>query len=340
MQYYKLLKLIDTIIANWQKKKYEPLYWFEGDEPYYIDKLVEFAESNILTEDQKEFNLTIFYGKDAEWPSVVNACRRYPMFSDIQLVIVKEAQQMKDIEKLEAYFLQPLASTILIVANKDGKVDGRKSFGKMVKKLSGYQEYKKLYDNKLPEWANGMIVNKGYTITNKALMLVVEFIGNDLNRLENEIEKLILNLANRKNITEDEVEKYIGISKEYNVFELQAAFKDKNFAKAIQIIQYFGNNPKSAPLQLILPTLYSFFSKVHILSGLSSRDDKTIASTLGIHPFTVRDYTTAFKNYGQPGIEKIILLLNNYNLKNLGMYKGSATDADLLKELAFKITHN
>ena len=330
--------MIDLIISNWQKKKFEPLYWFEGDEPYYIDKLVEYAENHILTTEQKEFNLTILYGKDTEWATIVNSCRRYPMFSDIQLVIVKEAQQMKDIEKLESYFIQPLTSTILIIANKDGKVDGRKSFGKMVKKLSGYQEYKKLYDNKLPDWANSMIVNKGYTIANKALMLVVEFIGNDLNRLENEIEKLILNLANRKNITEDDVEKYIGISKEYNVFELQAAFKDKNFAKAIQIIQYFGSNPKSAPLQLILPTLYSFFSKVHMVAGLSNRDDKTIASTLGIHPFTVKDYSTALKNYGQVGIEKIILLLNNYNLKSLGMNKGSASDAELLKELAFKIT--
>jgi DNA polymerase III subunit delta len=332
--------LIDSIISNWQKQQFQKLYWFEGDEPYYIDKLVAYAEQHILTTEQKEFNLTVFYGKDAEWASIVNACRRYPMFSDIQLVIVKEANHMKDIEKLESYFLQPLPSTILIVANKDGKVDKRKSFGKMVAKLGGYQEFKKIYDNKLPEWANAMIVNKGYTITNKALMLVVEFIGNDLNRLENEIEKLIINLATRKIITEDDVEKYIGISKEYNVFELQAAFKDKNFAKAIQIIQYFGNNPKSAPLALIIPTLYSFFSKVYMLAGLSNRDDKTVASTLGIAPFLVRDYNAALKTYGQTGIEKIILLLNNYNLKSLGMHKGNATDAELLKELAFKITHN
>ncbi len=331
--------MIDNIIAKWQKKVYAPIYWLEGDEPYYIDKLIEYAEDNILSESEKEFNYTILYGKDTDWATIVNACRRYPMFCDKQLVIVKEAQQMRDIEKLESYIAQPLTSTILIVAYKDGKIDGRKAFGKNIKKLDGYQEFKKIQDYKLAEWANEMITNKGFTISNKALMLLVEFIGNDLNRLENEIEKLILNLANRKNITDDDIENFIGISKEYNVFELQAAIFHKNFSKAIQIVQYFASNPKSAPIQLILPTLYSAFSKLYMLTGIPIPDDRSVASTLGISPYGVKDYTSAIKIYNAASIEKAILLLNHYNLKSLGMHTGNTTDGELLKEMIYKMMH-
>jgi DNA polymerase III subunit delta len=329
--------LIDKILADWKKKKYEAVYWLEGEEVYYIDKLVEYAEENILNEAEKSFNLTILYGKDSDWGTVLNACRRYPMFSEKQVVIVKEAQQLKDIEKLEPYIEQPLASTILVIAYKDAKVDGRKSFAKTLKKKSNFLQFKKMYDNQLPEWTQQMVTAKGYSIKNKALLLLVESIGNDLNRMENEVEKLIINLGAKKEITEDDIEKYIGISKEYNVFELQNALALKNTSKAIQIVQYFESNPKSGPMQLILPTLYGFFSKVFLIFGQSNMDDKNVAAAIGVHPFMIKDYMQAYKLYGYTGIEKAILLLHHYNLKNIGINNSNTTDGNLLKEMVFKI---
>lgn len=333
------LKLIDKIIEQWKKKNYEAVYWLEGEEVYYIDKLTNYAEDNILSEAEKGFNLTVLYGKDSDWATVVNACRRYPMFSERQVVLVKEAQQLKDIEKLEPYIEQPLASTILIIAYKDAKVDGRKKFAKTLKDKTSFLSFKKMYDNQLPEWVNGMVTSKGFTIKSKALMLLVEFVGNDLNRLANEVDKLIINLGSRKEITDDDIEKYIGISKEYNVFELQNALATKNTSKAIQIVQYFESNPKSGPMQLVLPTLYSFFSKVFLIFGQSNTDDKNIATAIGVHPFVIRDYTQASKLYGLGGVEKAILLLQYYNLKNIGINNSNTSEANLLKELVYKLIY-
>jgi DNA polymerase III subunit delta len=328
--------VIEKVIAEWKKGKFNNVYWLEGEEVYYIDKLVNFAEDELLTEAEKGFNLSVFYGKDSDWAQVVNACRRYPMFSEKQVVIVKEAQQLKDIDKLESYVDNPLPSTILVIAYKDKKIDGRTKFAKTVKEKGQLLSFKKLYENQLPDWANNMIIAKSYTIKSKALMLLVEHVGNDLNRLENEIDKLIINLKDRKDITEDDIEKYIGISKEYNVFELQNALATKNMSKAIQIIQYFESNPKSAPIQLLLPTLYGFFSKVFMIFGLQTTDEKAVATAIGVHPFLLKDYSKAAQLYQYFGVEKTLLLLNHYNLKSIGIHN-SAPDAGLMKELVFKI---
>ncbi len=333
-------KLIDSIISSWNKKKYESVYWLEGEEVFYIDKIVEYAEDKILSESEKGFNLTVLYGKDSDWASVANACMRYPMFSEKQVVIVKEAQQLKDIEKLESYIENPLSSTILIIAYKEKKVDGRSKFAKTIKTKGSLHTFKKLFDNQLPEWTSTMITNKGYTIKSKALMLLTEHVGNDLNRLENEVDKLIINLKVRKEITEDDIEKYIGISKEYNIFELQNALANKNMPKAMQIILYFESNPKAAPLQLILPTLYGFFSKVFLIFGLNTSDEKSIASSIGVHPFLLKDYSKAAQLYQYAGVEKAILLIQHYNLKGIGINNGNVTDANLMKELVFKMIYN
>jgi DNA polymerase III subunit delta len=332
--------LIDKILADWKKQKFASVYWLEGEETFYIDKLMDYAEEHILTEAEKGFNLTMLYGKDSDWAQIVNACRRYPMFSERQVVLVKEAQQLKEIEKLEPYIENPLSSTILIIAYKDKKVDGRTKFAKTVKEKGQLISFKKMYDNQLPEWTSNRVAEKGYTIKSKALMLLVEHVGNDLNRLENEIDKLTINLTNRKEITEDDIEQFIGISKEYNVFELQNALATKNMPKAIQIVQYFENNPKSGPIQLLLPTLYSFFSKVFLIFGQSNTDDKSIAAAIGVHPFLLKDYQKAAQLYQYFGVEKAILLLQHYNLKSVGIHSGNATDAHLMKELIFKIVHN
>ena len=190
------------IIANWKNKVFDAVYWLEGEEPYYIDQVVNYAEHQLLSEADQSFNLTVFYGKDADWSSVVNACMRYPMFAEMQVVILKEAQQMRDIEKLESYIDNPLASTIFVVSFKEKKVDGRSKLAKTLKSKGEMLTTKKMYDSQLPEWVNQMVASHKLTIAPKALHLLVDHIGNDLSRLQNEVEKLAVNLASRKNITE------------------------------------------------------------------------------------------------------------------------------------------
>jgi DNA polymerase III subunit delta len=327
----------EKIIAEWKKKKFKPVYWLEGEEDYYIDQVMNYAEHEILSEQEAGFNLTVFYGKDAEWPAVLNACRRYPMFAEKQVVLLKEAQQMKEIEKLESYIENPLTSTIFVVSHKEKKVDGRSKLAKLLKQKGEMLTTKKMYDSQLPEWTNELVQSRGYTISQKALMLLVDHIGNDLNRLANETDKVLLNLADRKNITEDDIERYVGVSKEYNVFELQDAIAKKNLAKAIRIIQYFEANPKAAPIQLILPSLYNFFSKTYMLFGIKEGDEKNIAATLSVNPYFIKDYTAAAKNYTYNGVEQALILLHEYNLKSVGVNDAGTEDASLLKEMVVKM---
>lgn len=327
----------EQIIHDWKKKIYKPVYWLEGEEEYFINEVMDFAEHKILPEEEKSFNLTIFYGKDADWTSVVNACRRYPMFAERQVVLLKEAQQMRDIGKLEPYIMQPLDSTIFVVSYKDKKVDGRSKLAKLLKEKGELLSTKKMYDNQLPEWVTEFLQSMGLTIQQKALALLIDHIGNDLMRIKSEVEKIQINLGNRTMIDEDDVEKFVGISKEYNAFELQIALAKKDLAKSLRIIQYFDSNPKAAPIQLVLPTLYSFFSKVYMIFGIPGPDEKTAASVLGVSPFFVRDYLTAAKNYGFAGTENALLLLHHYNLKSVGVGSINVEDASLLKELVAKL---
>ena len=329
--------LANTIISDWKKGSYKPVYWLEGEEEYFIDKVMKYAESSILNESETGFNLSVFYGKDADWASVINACRRYPMFSEKQVVLLKEAQQMRDIDKLEAYIENPLTSTIFVVSYKEKKVDGRTRLAKLLKERGVVLTTKKLYDNQLPEWTEELVESKELTISQKALMLLVDHIGNDLSRIENEIDKIAINLGKRKGITETDVEQYVGVSKDYNVFELQAALATKNLSKAIRIIQYFEANPKAAPIQLILPSLYGFFSKVFMIYGLNTRDEKTIAASLGVNSFFVKDYLKATSVYNYADVEKLLLLLSDYNLKSIGINNSGTPDASLLKEMVVKM---
>lgn len=327
----------EKILAEWKKKQFKPVYWLEGEEDFYIDQLMNYAEHKIVTEAEAGFNLTVFYGKDANWADIVNACRRYPMFSERQVVLLKEGQQMRDIEKLEPYIENPLSSTIFVVSYKEKKVDGRTSLSKTLKKKAEVLTTKKMYENQLPEWTNDLVQSKGYEISQKALLLLVDHIGNDLSRIQNEVDKILVNLRNRKSITEDDIEKYVGISKEYNPFELQAAVVKKDLSKAMRIIQYFEANPKAAPIQLILPTLYNLFSRTYMYFGQSAKDEKSVAAALGVAPFFVKDYLTTAKNYGYEGVEASLLLLHEYNLKSVGVNNPGNSDASLLKELVFKM---
>lgn len=328
----------EKILSDWKKNSFKPIYWLEGEEAYFIDVLVDYAEKKLLTEAEAEFNLTIFYGKDAEWADVVNACKRYPMFAEKQVVLLKEAQQMREIEKLLGYIENPLSSTIFIVSHKEKKLDGRGKLASALKKSKAeILTTKKLYDNQLPDWAGNIVKSHGLTIAPKALIILVDHIGNDLSRIENEIQKLMLNLGSRKSITEDDVENYIGVSKEFNAFELQAAIAQRDLAKSIRIIQYFESNPKAGPIQLVLPSVFNFFSKLYVLLSLSNASESSAAAALGVSPFFIKDYYAAARKYDFPSVERVLLLLHEYNLRSLGVHNGSANDAGLMKELVVKI---
>ena len=316
---------------------FKPLYWLEGEEEFYIDEVMEYAEKKILTAGDAEFNLTIFYGKDANWADVLNACRRYPMFAERQVVLLKEAQQMKDIEKLEGYIEKPLGSTILVVSYKGKTLDGRSRISKLIKKNGEVFLSRKIFDNQLPSWTNGYLQSKGYQIAPRALTLLVDHIGNDLNRIANEVEKLSINLGAEKNITEDDIEKYIGVSKEYNIFELQHALSKKDLSKAIRIIQYFEANPKAAPIQLVLPSLYNYFTKILVIYQMNDKSDKALRPIFYNNPFLVQQAMDMLMNYSFAEAEQAILLLHDYNLKSVGIRNYGTSGGSLMKELAYKI---
>ena len=327
----------EKIIGEWQKKIFKNIYWLEGEEDYYIDMIVDYAEHKILDEAEAGFNLTVFYGKDADWAAVVNACKRYPMFSERQVVLLKEAQQMKDIDKLESYAGNPLNSTIFVVAHKTKTLDKRSKLHKLLKKSAEIFNSEKVKDYKLQEWIGGYVRSQGYTINTKAISLLDEHIGNDLNRIVNEIEKLALNLKGKKDITEDDIERYIGISKEYNVFELQAAIAKKDLAKAIKIIQYFEGNPKAGPIQMVLPALYASFSKVYTVFGMQDRSEAALKPHFYFNGNAVKSALETINNYGYDGIERILLLLHHYNLKGVGVGDTGTSDASLMKEMVVKM---
>lgn len=328
---------VEKIISDWKKNTYKPLYWLEGEEDFFIDKVVNYAEHHILNESEASFNLSVFYGKDAAWADVVNACRRYPMFAERQVVILKEAQQMRDVEKLESYIENPLSSTVLVVSYKEKKLDARKKFAKLVKEKGELVTTKKLYEKEVLQWTQEILRTKELSASPKAQALLVDHIGNDLSRIENEIEKLSVNLGKNAAITEEDIEEYIGVSKDYNVFELQSAIATKDLAKCMKIILYFEANPKAGPIQLLLPSLYGFFSKVFMIFGAGTQDERTIATTIGVNPFFVKDYLKAASLYSYTGVEKALMLLHQYNLKSIGVGSAGTEDASLLKELVVKI---
>lgn len=326
----------EKIIGDWKSQRFKPVYWLEGEEPYYIDKVLNYAEHQLLTPEEAGFNLTVFYGRDANWTEVANACKRYPMFADRQVVLLKEAQHMKDILKLESYFEKPQPTTILVVSYKDKKLDARTKLSKTLKKMGEVVSTKKIYDNKLPEWITQMVHQRGYSIGPMAVQMIAQHIGNDLSRIDNEINKLIVNLTDRKQINEQDIETYIGISKDFNVFELQRAVAAKDLSKVINIIQYFEKNPKAAPIMVILPTLYNFFSKTSMVF-YAGNSEAAVAAALGGNPFFAKDYLAAARVYGASHVEKTILLLQQYNLKSIGIDNAGTPEVELLKEMMVKI---
>lgn len=327
----------EKILSSWKQKKYKPVYWLQGEEEYYIDQLVNYAEHQLLTTAEAEFNLTVFYGRDADWTAVLNACKRYPMFAEKQVVLIKEAQHMKEIEKLESYITSPLSSTIFIVAYKGKSLDKRTKLHKLILTDAELFNSEKIKEYKIQEWITELVQSKGYSIQPKCVALLEEHIGNDLNRIANEIDKLSLNMAGKKKIEEDDIEKYIGISKEYNVFELQDAIAKKDLVKAIKIINYFESNPKAVPIQQALPALYAFISKTYAAFGLADKSDNALKPLFYFNVNSLQQGKLMMKNYGYAGVERLLLLLHHYNLKSVGVGDNGTSGPLLMKEMVAKM---
>jgi DNA polymerase III subunit delta len=329
------------IIKDIKARKLKPIYLLHGEESYYIDLLSDYLEQNVLSDAEKGFNQTILYGKDTEVMTVLNAAKRYPMMSDYQLVMVKEAQELKldkAAEQFQAYCEKPLPSTILVLCYKYGKFDKRKKVYKVLEKTGVVFESASIYENKVPAWIDDFVKEKGYRINPKASALLAEYLGNDLSKVANELEKLMLNVPKTQEIGTKEVQDNIGISKEYNVFELQNALARKDAFKANQIVNYFEANPKANPMVLVMGNLAGYFTK--ILKYHYVTDKSQLARELGVSPYFVKDYDLAAKNYSLGKTFEVISLLRAYDLKSKGVDStGNTEHGDLMRELIYKIIH-
>ncbi|MBN2612629.1 MAG: DNA polymerase III subunit delta [Bacteroidales bacterium] len=331
----------DKIMTELKNKVFHPIYFLTGDEPFYIDQVSDYIEKNALPETEKSFNQVVIYGNDVDAAAVINTAKRYPMMSKYQVVIVKEAQNIKNIDDLVYYVESPLKSTILVINHKYKKLDKRKKLFLSLSKNAVVLESNKLYESKIPEWITNYLAQKGIKIPPAAAAMLTEFLGNDLGRIVNELDKLMLTLPpNEKTINAVHIEKNIGISKDYNNFELQNALIERNALKANRIINYFDKNQKNNPITLTITSLYFFFSKVFMYHGLDAKDRNNVAAALKISPFFVSDYQKAARSYPAGKVKNIISWLREYDLKSKGMGNVSATPGDLLKELIFKIIHS
>jgi len=328
----------EDIIKDLKNKQYKPIYFLYGDETYFIDIITDYIAENVLSESEKAFNQTILYGKDIQTEDIDSAARRFPMMAEHQVIIVKEAQNIKKIENLVYYAQKPLNSTILVINYKYKKLDKRTKLYKTLGKDSVLFESKKLYDNKIPAWITSYLKNKKYSIDLIATNLLAEFLGNDLSKIANELNKLAISLPEGSKITPEIIEKNIGISKDYNNFELQNAIRQKDILKANRIINHFTSNPKDNPIVLTITSLYFFFSKVLAYHFLKDKNPRNVASVLKVNPYFVKDYEATARKYNRQKVLYIITLLREYDMKSKG-YENNAAHGDLLKELIFKILH-
>ncbi len=324
------------IIKDIEAKKLKPIYLLHGEESYFIDKIT-LALENILTEDEKAFNQTVVYGKDSEVTDIANMCQRFPMMAPYQLIIVKEAQYLKDIDALKHYVDNPVPTTILVLIHKEKSVDKRKSVFKKIAKVGLSFESKKMYDSQIPAVLTQMVETKGKRIDIKSSHLMLEFIGNNLNALEKAVNKLMVNLSDsEKQITPELIEKYIGYSKDFNVFELQKAIGNKEILKANRIIDYFEKNPKHS-INEVIPSLFHYFQNVFKIHYLKSKTKESVASCLRINPYFSNEYIKVAGQYNIRKTVKAIEILKEYDLKSKGIgYAGRSADV-LLKEMVFKI---
>ncbi len=309
-----------------------------GDEPYYIDNISKYIEANVLTEEEKGFNQMVLYGRDVSIEDVVGHAKRYPMMSEYQVVIVKEAQDLsRHIEKLVDYAENPQPTTILVFNYKYKTIDKRKKLYKALKKSGVIFEGKKLYDNQVGDWIRRVLSGQNYTIAPKAAQMLAEFLGTDLSKISNELEKLKIILPEGTQITPEHIEQNIGISKDYNNFELQKAIGARDFVKVNQIIKYFGENPKDNPMVVTVSLLYSFFSKLLHLHGLQDKSPRSVTAALKINPYFANEYIAAARNYPMKKVSAIIATLREFDVKSKGVGSNAVSQSDLLKEMMVKI---
>jgi DNA polymerase-3 subunit delta len=343
----------EQITADLKKKIYHSVYFLQGDEPFYIDQISDYIENNILTDSEKEFNQTVVYGKDLDVLTLISFARRYPMMSSHQVIIVKEAQDLKTLfskdkagntndsqknkDPFADYLAKPTNSTILVFCYKYSRLDKRTKISKLIEKNAVLFDSKKMYDNQLPAWITQYVASKGLKIDAKASVMIADNLGNELSKIANEITKLSLNLKPGGAITPAMVEEYIGVSKDFNIFELQNAIGNRNVFKAFRIVEYFAANPKSNPLVLSITQLYAYFMKVLSYHQLEDRSKNNAASELGVNPYFLNDYIKAAKEYSPAHCLRNIGYIHEYDLKSKGVNNISTDDGDLLKELVYKI---
>lgn len=327
----------EEIIKDLKNKIYHPVYFLQGDEPYFIDKISDYIQDNVLNEAEKSFNLTVVYGKETDPLTLLDIVRRYPMMSNYQVVILKEAQQFKDFDKLVEYFTNPLKSTVFVICHKYKTLDKRKSIYKTIASKTVVFDSKKLYDNQIPAFINAIVKSNGQKISQRASALLAEYLGNDLSKIEKELEKLALNVTKEEEINTDHIEKFIGISKDYNVFELNKALINKDAGKALSIVHYFIKNPKPNPPMKVLGALYLFFGKAFAFQASGNVAQKEVMSELRLYPAMMNELRVYQNNYSIKDTMKILDILCEYDLKSKGVDHTGSAKNELMTEMVYKI---
>jgi len=326
------------IVNDIKNGNIRPIYFLMGEEPYYIDKLSDYIDQNLLSEEEKGFNQTVLYGRDVSIEDIVSTCKRYPMMAERQVVIVKEAQELsRTIDKIESYAENPTPTTVLVFCYKYKTLDKRKKVTKLLEKNGLVYESKKLYDNQVGEWIKRVLSGKGFTIEPKASAMLVEFLGTDLSKINNELEKLQIILPKGSTITSKHIEENIGFSKDYNVFELRKAIGERNQIKAYKIAKYFSENPKDNPMVVTTSLVFGFFLQLLQYHGLKDKNPKNVASVLKVNPYFLKDYDVALRNYPMKKVSAIVAALRDIDVKSKGVGANAMPQHDLLKELLVKV---
>ncbi len=322
------------IVNDIKEGNLKPIYFLMGEEPYYIDRLSDYIENNVLSEEEKGFNQTVLYGRDVSIEDIVSAAKRYPMMAERQVIIVKEAQDLsKSIDKFENYASDPMPSTVLVLCYKYKTLDKRKKVTKLIEKSGLVFESKKLYENQVGQWINRVLQAKNYSIEAKASAMLIEFLGTNLEKINNELDKLQIILPLGSTISANDIEENIGFSKDYNIFELRKAIGEMNQLKSYKIAQYFSENPKDHPLVMTTGMLFSFFVQLLQYHGLKDKNPKNVATILKVNPYFLKDYDVALRNYPMKKVSRIVTLLRDIDVKSKGVGANSLPQQELLKEM-------
>lgn len=323
---------LKKLFQSLQLKQYAPFYLIDGEEAYYLDMIADYFENKILAPAERDFNLTVLYGKDAEWTDVINACRRFPMFAEKQVVILKDAAQFKGLNDLVSYLEKPSPSTIFLIEHRFKKADSRTRLVKVAKEKGINFTSDKIKDEKIPDWIQAHGTDIGLHIGEREAQILATYLGNDLQKIVNEIEKVRINIPDEKELTTALIQKYIGISREYNVFEFPEALTSGDRDKLYRMLAYFIANPKSAPMVLLIGSFYTHFNRLYLANFVRGKTDKEAAAVMGMSPYHVKNVMAVSKNWPLHRVERCMLILGKYSTMTVGI-KSNAGDRELLKEM-------